>query len=75
MSYITTYTGKHFDPVNPDASLPSVHRRYRTCIVASVPRKWTRTDFFLGRTALHCLCEGSAGTRTVSTSGSGMSAT
>ena len=21
MSYITTYTGKHFDPVNPDASL------------------------------------------------------
>lgn len=25
MSYITTYTGKHFDPVNPDKTLIDIH--------------------------------------------------
>lgn len=55
--------------------IPSLYRRYRACIVAFVPRKWARTDLFLGRTALHCLRKGGAGTRTVGTSGSGMSAT
>ena len=61
MSYITTYTGKHFDPVNPDASLLCIED------IAFVPRKWARTDLFLGRTALHCLRKRSAGTRAVST--------
>ena len=74
MSYITTYTGKHFDPVNPDASLLCIEDIAHALSLLCRGNGHVQT-FFLGRTALHCLCEGSAGTRTVSTSGSGMSAT
>lgn len=69
MSYITTYTGKHFDPINPDASLLCIED-IAHAFVAFVPRKWARTDLFLSWTALHCLRERSAGSRAIGTSGS-----
>ena len=57
MSYITTYTGKHFDPVNPDASLLCIEDIAHALSLLCRGNGHVQT-FFLSRTALHCLCEG-----------------
>ena len=36
MSYITTYTGNHFDPINPDPELINIVR-YRPCTSDDLP--------------------------------------
>ena len=50
MSYITTYTGNHFDPINPDPELINI-----VDIAHALPMVGGRT--------LHSVCEGSRSQR------------
>ena len=44
MSYITTYTGKHFDPVNPDASLLCIEDIAHALSLLGTYRPFSRSD-------------------------------
>lgn len=55
--YITTYTGKHFEPTNPDPELIRIEDV--TCTFHALPWKWTCKDILVGGTALYLLCQGS----------------
>ncbi len=70
MSYITTYTRNHFNPVHPEAEKD----RYSGCAhaLSLTCRKWTCSSFWsVG--ALYLLCEGGSWARVFQSSGAGLS--
>ena len=64
--YITTYTGNHIDPADPDPG-------YRPCAVADLPGQWSRAEFLVSRTALPGLRSRGAGTKAVAANDPGVS--
>ena len=59
--YITTYTGKHFKPTEPDPELFDI----ADIAVPDLQRKWSCEDVLVGRGTLHLLCKRGKGERSV----------
>lgn len=53
MSYITTFTGKHFDPVNPDMSLVDIRDIAHALSLTCRGNGHVKTFFSVGQ---HCIC-------------------
>ena len=72
MSYITTYTRNHFNPVHPEAEKIDIqdiaHALSLTC-----EGKWTCKFFLVCWGALYLLCEGGSWARVFQSSGAGLS--
>ena len=54
MSYITTYTGKHFDPVNPDASLLCIEDIAHALSLLCRGNGHVQTFFSVGQHCIAC---------------------
>ena len=57
MSYITTYTGKHFDPVNPDASLLCIEDIAHALSLLCRGNGHVQTFFSVGQHCIACAKE------------------
>ena len=64
MSYITTYTRNHFNPVHPEAEKIDIQ---------DLPGKWTCKHLLVCWGALYLLCEGGSWARVFQSSGAGLS--
>ena len=62
MSYITTYTGKHFDPVNPDASLLCIEDIAHALSLLCRGNGHVQTFFSVGQHCIACAKEAQAPT-------------
>lgn len=62
--FITTYTGKHFKPTDPNPE-PDRYTGYCPCIVVDLSGKRPCKDLLVSGTALYLLCERSGGKGTV----------
>ena len=60
MSYITTYTGKHFDPVNPDASLLCIEDIAHALSLLCRGNGHVQTFFSVGQHCIACAKEAQA---------------
>lgn len=60
MSYITTYTGKHFDPVNPDASLLYIEDIAHALSLLCRGNGHVQTFFSVGQHCIACAKEAQA---------------
>lgn len=60
MSYITTYTGKHFDPVNPDASLLCIEDIAHALSLLCRGNGHVQTFFSAGQHCIACAKEAQA---------------
>ena len=60
MSYITTYTGKHFDPVNPDASLLCIEDIAHALSLLCRGNGHVQTFFSVGQHCIQCCREAMA---------------
>lgn len=59
-NYITTYTRKHFDPINPDAELICIED-IAHALPMNLSGKWTCQLILVCGRALYFMCEGSSG--------------
>ena len=57
MSYITTYTGKHFDPTEPDASLFDVRDIAHALSLTCRGNGHVKTFFSVGQHCINCALE------------------
>lgn len=71
--YITTYTGKYFNPTQPNPDLISI-QDIAHAPFSDLQRKWSCTDLLVSRAALYLLCKGSRSKRTVGPYGTCLSA-
>ena len=62
--YITTYTGKHFKPTEPDPELFDI-ADIAHALSPDMQRKWSCEDVLVGRGTLHLLCKRGKGERSV----------
>lgn len=60
MSYITTYTGKHFDPAEPDRSLIDIRDIAHALSLICRGNGHVKTFFSVGQHCIHCALEAEA---------------
>ncbi len=60
MSYITTYTGKHFDPAKPDASLLDIRDIAHALSLTCRGNGHVKTFFSVGQHCINCALEAEA---------------
>lgn len=57
MSYITTYSGKHFDPVNPDITLIDIKDIAHALSLTCRGNGHVKSFFSVGQHCIHCALE------------------
>ena len=60
MSYITTYTGKHFDPANPDSELIDICDVAHALSLTCRGNGHVKTFFSVGQHCINCALEAEA---------------